>query len=203
MSRCHNGPVTQLETMDRRVSRTRRQLAEALVQLSLERGFDNLTVRDLTERADIGYATFFRPYPDKETLLRTILEDAIEDLVQTVTPLSSQPQQMLEALFATLGRQPNLYRVLLRTRHVNHLLERVFEIGTQVFLTQFRLTNDHALPADTPPALVARHVVGSIVNLIEWWLEQPQPPPEARMAAFVNALVMNPVHAVPVTADHA
>ena len=189
--------VAHPETLDRRVSRTRRRLADALVRLSLERGFEALTVRDLTERADIGYATFFRHYPDKETLLRVTLEDAIAHLVQTVSPLSSQPAQMLEALFDALGQNPDLYRVLLRTSHVNKLLERAFEVGARVFLAQLA-TRDHRVPGDVPAPLVARHVVGAIVNLIAWWLEQPEPPSASRMAGFVNALVMTPI-----SADHA
>jgi AcrR family transcriptional regulator len=189
--------VPQLETLDRRVSRTRRQLAEALVNLSLERGFEQLTVRDLTERADIGYATFFRHYPDKETLLRLTLEDAISHLVQTVAPLSAQPTQMLEALFEALGRNTDLYRVLLRTRHVNKLLERVFDVGSQVFLAQLG-TGNHRLPENVPAPLLARHVIGSIVNLIEWWLEQPEPLSASLMAGFVNTLVMTPI-----SLDHA
>ena len=193
MSECHTARVA-VNTVDRRISRTRRQLSEALVTLTLERGFESLTVRDLTDSADVGYATFFRHYSDKESLLNVMLENAIAHLVSTVAPVADQPQPMLEALFTELGRNPNLYRVLLMTRHVTRLSERVFEIGSSVFLARFKLETQHGLPADLPAPLIARHVVGSVVNLIEWWLENPERPAPARMAVFVNALVMQPIN---------
>ena len=45
---------------DRRVTRTRKLLTEALISLSLEKGYEAVTIRDITDRAGVGYATFFR-----------------------------------------------------------------------------------------------------------------------------------------------
>ena len=47
---------------DRRVRRTRRALAEALVALASTRPYETITIRDITDRADIGSATVFRHY---------------------------------------------------------------------------------------------------------------------------------------------
>ena len=58
-----------METKDRRVKRTRNLLRDALIALSLEKGFDNITIQDITERADIAYRTFFRHYSDPTELL--------------------------------------------------------------------------------------------------------------------------------------
>ncbi len=45
---------------DPRVQRTQTALAKAMIALTLERGYAAITIRDLAERAGIGYATFFR-----------------------------------------------------------------------------------------------------------------------------------------------
>ena len=45
---------------DRRIRRSKRALAAALVELTAERPFNSITVRDITDRADVGYATFYR-----------------------------------------------------------------------------------------------------------------------------------------------
>ena len=49
----------QMAVRDRQVKRTEDLLAKALIALSLEKGYEAVTIRDLTERADVGYATFF------------------------------------------------------------------------------------------------------------------------------------------------
>lgn len=54
---------------DRRVRRTRTRLKEALLELIEERGYESITVRDLTERADVGRSTFYAHFDSKESLL--------------------------------------------------------------------------------------------------------------------------------------
>src|SRR5689334_4808121 len=60
---------TLMARSDRRIVRTRNLLAQALVALTLEKNYDAVTIREITDRAEIGYATFFRHYPDKDALL--------------------------------------------------------------------------------------------------------------------------------------
>ena len=52
---------------DRRTNRTRRQLREALLALILEKGYDSITVEDITGRADLGRTTFYLHYRDRKT----------------------------------------------------------------------------------------------------------------------------------------
>jgi AcrR family transcriptional regulator len=65
---------------DRRVKRTQNLLAKALIALTLEKGYEVVTIRDITERADVGYATFFRHYHSKDELLQDVSEVVIEEL---------------------------------------------------------------------------------------------------------------------------
>ncbi len=62
-----------MEKVDRRIKRTQKLLQEALISLTLEKGYDEVTIREITDRADVGYTTFFRHYPDKEALLADVL----------------------------------------------------------------------------------------------------------------------------------
>ena len=57
----HIGEVSLTDKVDRRIKRTQKLLQEALIELTLEKGFDDVTIRDITERADVGYTTFFPP----------------------------------------------------------------------------------------------------------------------------------------------
>ena len=62
-----------MEHVDRRVRRTKKSLAEALIDLALEKAYDEITIQEITDRADIGYRTFFRHYSDKDELLEDVL----------------------------------------------------------------------------------------------------------------------------------
>ena len=56
-----------------RVRRTQKLLREALVELIEERGFEALTIGELTERAMVSRAAFYRNYQDKYDLVEQIL----------------------------------------------------------------------------------------------------------------------------------
>ena len=69
-----------MEKIDRRIKRTHQLLTNALVTLAQRDGYDSVTIRDITDFADISYSTFFRHYPDKDSLLMSIMWDVIEEL---------------------------------------------------------------------------------------------------------------------------
>lgn len=61
---------------DRRITRSKRALRDALIALMEERGLDAVTVNDLCERADLNRGTFYNHFRDKDNLL-AVLEDEI------------------------------------------------------------------------------------------------------------------------------
>src|SRR6266702_5552364 len=63
------------QTVDRRVQRTRRLPQDALVATVIEKGYEAATVQDIIDRADVGRATFYAHFADKQTLLTSRLED--------------------------------------------------------------------------------------------------------------------------------
>jgi hypothetical protein len=71
-----------------------------------------------------------------------------------------------------------------------------------VFLSNVRLQTPADLPADLPPALLARHAIGAIVNLVEWWLESSERLEPRRMASFVHLLVMHPIENITFSLGH-
>jgi AcrR family transcriptional regulator len=167
-------------------------LTQALIELTLERGFEAVTVRDLTDRADIGYATFFRHYPDKDALLHDVLEDALEELVTLIQPVLGDPERTARMVFEHIGQHRDLHRVLLKTRNSGQLMQRVFEVGTHGILE----TLTPAPNAVVPPEIAAHHMIASFLELIDYWLEHDLPYPPERMGAIVTHLVMNPTRAV-------
>ena len=54
---------------DARIIRTKRDLANALEELLQERNFDELSVKDITDKAMISKNTFYNNFQDKNELL--------------------------------------------------------------------------------------------------------------------------------------
>jgi hypothetical protein len=54
---------------DRRTTRTKKQLSEALKELVLEKNYDEITIQEIIDRANVGRSTFYTHYESKEQLL--------------------------------------------------------------------------------------------------------------------------------------
>ena len=59
---------------DRRIQKTRKALRDALHSLVLDRGYDDLSVQDITDKANLGRATFYLHFREKDELLEEIAE---------------------------------------------------------------------------------------------------------------------------------
>ncbi|WP_067828768.1 TetR/AcrR family transcriptional regulator [Nocardia inohanensis] len=167
---------------DRRVRRTRRALRDALVSLSVERGYANVTVEDITERADLGRATFYTHFADKDALLDSVVGDVIAELNARLEPLADLDgvgftgKPVLE-VFRHALEERDTYRVILRGEGDGRALRRFTEERTAAAAAAFaaRAANLGVTPK-LDPALVARAWVGEQISVLQWWLETDPPP---------------------------
>ncbi len=188
------GKVGKDASQDRRIIRTQRLLAEALMELILEKGYEAVTVRDITERADVGYATFFRHYADKEALLYGVLDVVLEELVQLLQPqrASGDTVALGAELFRYVAGHSRLCRALLGGKGSPLLVRRVIAAGTANVLSE----NTEHPGATIPIEIAAHHLIASTLNLIEWWLEHDMPYPPERMGLIYHELISRPTREV-------
>jgi AcrR family transcriptional regulator len=71
--------------IDRRRARTRGQLVDAARHLIVENGVESVTISLITEKADIGFGTFYSYYDSKEALVAEVVEESIAEVVERVT----------------------------------------------------------------------------------------------------------------------
>jgi AcrR family transcriptional regulator len=187
-------PTDAAPRQDLRIQRTRRRLGRAMIELTLERGYDAVTIRDLTDRAGIGYATFFRHYPDKEALLRDLLDEVIDGLMERLEPVSADddPARTGTTVFRHAKANAPLYRVLLASQRSVDLLGRAMEVGVRAIDSSFTDRPGSIVPLE----IAAQHIIRSFLALIEWWLMHDMPYPPETMGRIYRTLIMDPTRAV-------
>lgn len=183
-----------MELHDRRVKRTQKLLAKAMIDLTLEKGYEAVTIRDITERADIGYATFFRHYHTKENLLKEVLEVVLAELMQLLPSSATVTDQAVigTLLFRYVQEHEVMIRVLLNSPGAGLLMQRIIEAGSQ----QALLENQTLQEPEVPGEVAAYHLVSSSIALICWWLEQKMPYPPERMGQIYRDLIVLPTMAL-------
>jgi AcrR family transcriptional regulator len=180
-----------MEKVDRRIKRTQKLLQEALISLTLEKGYDEVTIREITDRADVGYTTFFRHYPDKEALLADVLNLMKEEFQVVLTPdlIVSEPEKMGTLLFEYVSKNQDLCRVLLDSTNTMALLRPVQEMGLQEAERMFGPTADRQIMVD----MAVDHLMTSLVMMIRWWLDHGMPYPPEKMGEIVAEIIIRPV----------
>jgi len=84
---------------ERKKAQTRKALADAALALFLDRGYDQVGVREVADAADVSVTTLFKYFPSKESLVFDLDEDVEASLVATVRdrpPGRSIPQALRE-----------------------------------------------------------------------------------------------------------
>lgn len=183
--------VAEGRRRDRRVERTRRLLTEALMELIRERSYDDVTVQDVLDRADVGRSTFYAHFRNKDHLL---LGDFGRGASADQAPLGSF------RLFHHLAENYGLYRSLAGTDGLAPVMERLEEmIRTSVRracrerLVAGDLSEGSGRPEGGPAPVdlevLEGFLTGALLRTVTEWLEAGMPHPPERMQGMLETLV--------------
>lgn len=172
---------------DARAVKTREALRRALLELLEVKPLDQITIRDISAAAGVGYTTFFRHHPTKESLLNHVAAEEIQHLVELVLPvLDAGTRAASVALCSYVDRHRKLWSTLLTGGAAGALREEFLRISTQIAAEQSQ--PDHWLPDDVAVILV----ISSTIELLAWWLRQKDPLPIEKIAEIHDRLVVSP-----------
>ncbi len=174
---------------DARAVRTRQALQHALLKLLHEKSFEQVTVRDITARADINYATFFRHHATKESLLQHIAADEVRRLAALILPSFDASDVSAAALALCNHVEANraLWSTLLTGGAASILREELLLTARESAAT--RMDPSGWVPAD----LAMNFHTGGIIEVLTWWLREKRPTPAKRVAQLLEHIVLRPI----------
>ncbi|MBU6269212.1 MAG: TetR/AcrR family transcriptional regulator [Sphingomonadales bacterium] len=175
---------------DARILRSREALRGALLELVERHPFETITIRDITEAAGVGYATFYRHFPTKAALLDDVAAAQIRRLIGLA--MSTQQRDMIDsrasclAILSYVDQHRSLWRALLTGGAVATIREEIIQISREV-------AHDYEQGrSQVPEDLGFRFVASAMVETLAWWLEQGNLSVE-RGAELLDRLVISPV----------
>jgi len=186
-----------MEQIDRRVRRTRKSLEDALIALTLEKEYDEITIQEITDRADVGYRTFFRHYADKDDLLKDVLGSTVMELRELMPPPT--PETLVDPefkaadfkegviLFKHVEEHCDLYRVLLRSERT--IVESVITFAADAMEENL----GPLIKKDLSTEILANHMAWAMLALVRWWLDSDMPYTPEIMGEYSFRLVVKPV----------
>lgn len=180
--------------LDRRVLRTRKLLRDAMMALIMEEGYDAISIQDITDKANLGRATFYLHFKDKDELLAEVMQEFIAEFIGQV-PQFTQTQWRLDdtkaiyKLFDFAAQHYDLYRILIigsggitASRQLQNSIAK--NIKTCIQKEVDELGAQPVIPTD----FIANHYAGSLLATIYWWLDQDLPYTVEEMATMFQKI---------------
>jgi AcrR family transcriptional regulator len=178
--------------IDRRAARTRRALQDALIALILRKGYEDITIQDLLDEADVGRSTFYAHFTGKEDLLRRGFERLRDHLASARTSeaaIEAHTARTLPfslAVFEHVHEFRHVYRAMDNVRANAAVIEEIRRVLADFIREELPISREGA-----PRELVVQFTTGAFMNVLDWWLEREPRLSPSEIDAIFRRLVID------------
>jgi len=154
---------------DRRIQKTRALLLEAIGALIHEKSYDQIAVKEILHRANVGRSTFYEHFRDKDELLSGAMNELLRGASAGTAggPRALGFSRPLLEHIQDRRRAGGFAGVDAHARAVLH--ERLqHEIAR---LVEEELARSGVNRKQAPTELLVAHIAASFVLVVDWWME--------------------------------
>jgi AcrR family transcriptional regulator len=181
---------------DRRIQRTRNLLHDALVSLIHQKDYDQIVVKEILDRANVGRSTFYTHFQNKDELLVSGIHQMVGSTWPIPKPTSDRPHEQIIAFSLPVfehhyehrrsgeGRIGSKGRALLHEHLQQTLAERI-DRNIETLKGQRELTT-----GIVPREILARYVASTFVLVLNWWLDCESQLPPKQINELFRSLVL-------------
>lgn len=197
------------ETLDRRIRKTRRVIRQCLTELLKTKRIQDITVREISEKADINRGTFYLHYRDIFDLMEQIENELLEELEDVLnhfkaSDLLSNPALVFSRVFQLVKDNSDMVAILIGQNgdinFVNRLKRIVREKCLNDWMELFRPGSDgsqkrvlcvsDAVSDDSAFEAYYSFTVTGCIGLVQYWLDSGLRETPEQLAALVEQIIL-------------
>jgi AcrR family transcriptional regulator len=167
--------VKRSNHMDRRTRKTREAIIKAFIALMAEEDFEQITINEIAERADVNRGTVYLHFTDKFDLLDQCTEAYLAQLVDGClqedalnVPSKTAALQVLHHL----EQNADFYRILLLNKGGSGFRKRLITLIQQIFA---RHIDAREIDGSINKEISVQFMTSAIVGVVEWWIMNAMP----------------------------
>ena len=180
----------QQENQDRRIERTKRLLIHALLDLTQEEHYDQISVKDIVEKADVGRSTFYAHFQNKDELLMSGFGIILQNFVDQISYEGGSLSINAIGLFSHAYGHYEIYRTLIWGTGFELLVKDGHSALTAMIAERFTEILPRELPLQIPIEILAYAAAGSLLILLKWWLDHKMSLPPDEINDYFQRLVI-------------
>lgn len=169
-----------MTTYDRRITKTRKAINTAFLQLLNQKNFESITVQEIIDLADVGRSTFYSHYESKELLLDELCRYLFHHLFEREEHLNTE--DYLAHIFLHFQKNQDHVTSLLFSKNDYFLRQLHKEVKHHVYPM---VADDLQEAYPTIPASYLQHfVVTNFIETLTWWLKKGKAYNEQEVVSF-------------------
>ena len=183
--------------MDRRQQKTRGAIFKAFGILLEQKKYNNITVQEIIDGANIGRSTFYAHFETKDDLLKELCRELFGHIISSAVDCShthglysdnTVPESVFCHLLQHLEENDNNILGLL-SGESNEIFLRYFKDSlNEMIKTQF-VSRDCRKNTKLPEDFLVNHISGSFVEMVLWWLKGQMKQSPAELDQYFRAVI--------------
>lgn len=168
--------------------RTQEAIKKALLELMSEKKFDNITIQDIADRANINRATVYLHYLDKFDLLDKMIEEHIVNM-STICETEADLDWFESTVHCIEYLEENylFFSTMLASEGASFFRNQFVEHNIKEFKKDIDITKGKN--KGHSEEIVAEFVANAYVGVVEWWIKNEMPYSSREMAEKLGDLL--------------
>lgn len=165
-----------------------------MLALIMEQGYDEINIQAVTDKANLGRATFYLHYKEKDDLLGDVIQQLIEQFIEQSPQLITSQWRLddiksIQKLFEFAEANYELYRIMIfskgsitASRQLHQIIATNMENALE---NEIESTGMESL---LPVHFMANYFAGALLATIFWWLDNELPYNAEEMASMYQEI---------------
>lgn len=174
--------------VDRRILKSQEALKKAIIELMSEKNFDDITIQDLSDRANVSRGTIYLHYLDKYDLLDKLIEEHINEL-RSLCRSASELDFIEATLIWTEYLESNysFFSMMHASKGAPYFRNRFLNFLVDEFRAEVNVTKgiNHGLNDE----VIIRFIASAYAGVVEWWFTNEKPVPHQVLAKQLGTLL--------------
>ena len=174
--------------MDRRVVKTRKAIMQAFYRLLDKKKYNEITVQDIIDEADIGRSTFYSHFETKDELLHSMCKDLFEhvfssgfkgyschDIPDGTDPLSFRIHHICSHLY---DNRNEIVRIM------RFESSEIYKYYLKGYLEELFKERAVEMSGAIPESFVMKQLTDTFISALEWWAAERMATSPAEVAGY-------------------
>ncbi|MCM2535322.1 TetR/AcrR family transcriptional regulator [Neobacillus pocheonensis] len=177
-----------MSKVDRRIAKSQVAIKNAVTELMSEKSFDDITIQDIADRADVNRGTIYLHYMDKYDLLDKMIEEHIDnlrELCQSAAEMTFQEGNYV--WYKYFERHYLFFSTMLASKGAPYFRSRFLDLVIEEFKAEvdIEVGKNYGLNEE----VILQFFGSAVVGAVEWWFKNGMPLPARVMAEQTGALL--------------